>query len=135
MIDRDTEERAAYQRAVALAKDEIARLQADNQKLREELTHRAEIDAEDMHRIQDRYSHLQRQFDSLQKWVARGMALQPAPPIVMEGVDAALLAELGAARAVVALAREWMEAVETLDGVYAAEQALIAALKARNDGR
>ena len=51
---------------------------------------------------------------------------------IAECPGAALLSEPAAARAVVAAARDWMEAVETLDGVYAAEQALIAVLKARD---
>lgn len=54
---------------------------------------------------------------------ARSLRTTPRP-------GASLLAELDAARRVVALAREWREAVETLDGVYAAEQALLGALKA-----
>lgn len=44
---------------------------------------------------------------------------------------AALLAELEASRPIVAAASAWREAVETMDGQWAAEQALIAALKAR----
>jgi len=46
---------------------------------------------------------------------------------------AALLAELEAARPIVAAARAWREAVETMDGQWAAEQALLAALKASQE--
>jgi hypothetical protein len=71
-----------------MAADSLLR---ENAELRAEIRRRAEIDAEDMRRIQERYDHLYRQFEALQKWVARGMALQPPPPIMMQGDDAALL--------------------------------------------
>jgi hypothetical protein len=95
----DWDERAAYQRAVESAKNQIALLVRERDEARresaalyEEIAHRAKIDAEDMQRIQERYDHLYRQFDSLQKWVARGMALQPPPPIVVQSDSAGLLA-------------------------------------------
>lgn len=74
----------------------------ENAELRKEIAYRARIDAEDMHRLQERYDHLYRQFESLQKWVARGITLQPPPPIYVDVNVPALLSELDAARALAA---------------------------------
>lgn len=84
---------------------EIARLRAENAELRAELLRRAEMDAEDMHRIQVRYDHLYRQFESLQTRISRGMTTQPPPTIYVDSDVPALLAELEAARAYITYTR------------------------------
>lgn len=58
---------------------------------------------------QDRYEHLHRQFEALQKWVARGMATQSPPPIYIDANVPPLLAELVLLRELADDVRRWRE--------------------------
>jgi len=87
-------------------------------------------------RLIEEKEHVRRQLESLQKWVARGMAPQP-PPIILEGVGTQLLAELEAARAFIATARllgiDWDAKPEERERWLRDLHAYKEAAKARNE--
>lgn len=79
---------------------------------------------------EDCYDRLAGAFDLHMALYECEQAMSAYVAVFYDVVLGELGAELEAARTVVQAAREWREAVEQLNGVYAAEQALIAALKA-----